>query len=121
LKQVSVADLIAYRQRQETLIERVDCFDIDTPGGKAKAFTYTLPWDVMHHLAIVFGDIRDGEEVPVRFHTEDVVTDVFGTTGGLARIMKTLGERQRGVIVYLREGSVGVAGQGRNRPRVDQE
>src|SRR5690606_29705749 len=91
LKQVSVADLIAYRQRQETLIERVDCFDIDTPGGKAKAFTYTLPWDVMHHLAIVFGDIRDGEEVPVRFHTEDVVTDVFGTTGGLARIMKTLG------------------------------
>ncbi|RUM97237.1 3,4-dihydroxy-2-butanone-4-phosphate synthase [Pseudaminobacter arsenicus] len=121
LKQVSVADLIAYRQRQETLIERVDCFDIETPGGKAKAFTYTLPWDVMHHLAIVFGDIRDGEEVPVRFHTEDVVTDVFGTTGGLARIMKTLGERQRGVIVYLREGSVGVAEQGRNRPRVDQE
>jgi 3,4-dihydroxy 2-butanone 4-phosphate synthase/GTP cyclohydrolase II len=121
LKQVSVADLIAYRQRQETLIERVDCFDIETPGGKAKAFTYTLPWDVMHHLAIVFGDIRDGEEVPVRFHTEDVVSDVFGTGNGLERIMKTLGERQRGVIVYLREGSVGVAEQGRNRPRADHE
>ena len=45
LKQVSVADLIAYRQRKETLIERVDCFDIETPGGKAKAYTYTLPWD----------------------------------------------------------------------------
>ena len=38
LKQVSVADLIAYRQRQETLIERVACSDIDTPGGKAKAY-----------------------------------------------------------------------------------
>lgn len=121
LKQVSVADLIAYRQRQETLVQRVDCFDIETPGGKAKAFTYTLPWDVMHHLAIVFGDIRDGEEVPVRFHTEDVVTDIFGTTGGLAGIMKTLGERKRGVIVYLREGSVGVADQGRTRPRVEHE
>ena len=36
LKQVSVADLIAYRQRKETLIERVACSDIETPGGKAQ-------------------------------------------------------------------------------------
>ncbi|HET9535811.1 MAG TPA: 3,4-dihydroxy-2-butanone-4-phosphate synthase [Mesorhizobium sp.] len=116
LKQVSVADLIAYRQRQETLIERIECFDIDTPGGKAKAYTYTLPWDVMHHLAIVFGDIRDGEEVPVRLHSEDVVTDVFGTEYRLHDIMKAMGDKKRGVIVYLREGSVGVAHQARNRP-----
>ena len=85
LKQVSVADLIAYRQRKETLIERVDCFDIETPGGKAKAITYTLPWDPMQHLAIVFGDIRDGEDVPVRLHPEDVVDDVFGTSHRLRR------------------------------------
>ncbi|MDH6230198.1 3,4-dihydroxy 2-butanone 4-phosphate synthase/GTP cyclohydrolase II [Mesorhizobium soli] len=121
LKQVSVADLIAYRQRQETLVQRVDTFDIETPGGKAKAFIYTLPWDVMHHLAIVYGDIRDGVEVPVRLQTEDVVTDVFGTGCRLDEVMKKLGERQRGVIVYLREGSVGVADQGRNRPQRDDE
>jgi len=117
LKQVSVADLIAYRQRKETLIERVACSDIDTPGGKAQAYTYTVPWDVMHHLAVVFGDIRDGEEVPVRLHSEDVVTDVFGTGHQLDAIMRLMGEKRRGVIVYLREGSVGVAHQGsRNRP-----
>src|SRR5918995_2483963 len=52
LKQISVADLIAYRQRKETLVERVACSDIDTPGGKAQVFTYTLPWDSMHHVAI---------------------------------------------------------------------
>ena len=121
LKQVSVADLIAYRQRQETLIERVSTFDIDTPAGKAKAITYTLPWDSMHHLAIVFGDIRDGEEVPVRLHTEDVVTDVFGTSNKLADIMKNFGECNRGVIVYLREGSVGVSNLGRNRPSAERE
>ena len=121
LKQVSVADLIAYRQRQETLIQRVDTFDIDTPDGKAKAITYTLPWDVMHHLAIVFGDIRDGEEVPVRLHTEDVVTDVFGTSNRLGDIMKSFGECNRGVIVYLREGSVGVSNLGRNRPTTERE
>lgn len=116
LKQVSVADLIAYRQRKETLIERVGCTEIETPGGKAQAYEYTLPWDVMNHLAIVFGDIRDGEEVPVRLHLEDVVTDVFGTSHRLDAIMTAMGEMKRGVIVYLREGSVGVSHRGRNRP-----
>jgi len=119
LRQVSVADLIAYRQRKETLVERVACSDIDTPGGKAQAFTYTLPWDSMHHLAVVFGDIRDGEDVPVRLHTEDVVSDVFGGGAALHDIMKTMGGEKRGVIVYLREGSVGVAHQNRARPTVE--
>jgi 3,4-dihydroxy 2-butanone 4-phosphate synthase/GTP cyclohydrolase II len=121
LKQVSVADLIAYRQRQETLVQRVACTDIETPGGKAKAYTYTLPWDVMHHLAVVFGDIRDGEEVPVRLHPEDVVTDVFGTDHRLDGVMRAMGEKKRGVVVYLREGSVGVAHQDRNRPAGERE
>ncbi|HMM63944.1 MAG TPA: 3,4-dihydroxy-2-butanone-4-phosphate synthase, partial [Mesorhizobium sp.] len=101
LKQVSVADLIAYRQRQEKLIERIASTDIDTPGGKARLFAYTLPWDTMHHLAIVFGDIRDGTDVPVRLHPEDVVADVFGIGHKLDAIMKEMGARQRGVIVYL--------------------
>jgi 3,4-dihydroxy 2-butanone 4-phosphate synthase / GTP cyclohydrolase II len=116
LKQVSVADLIAYRQRKETLVQRVACSDIDTPGGKAQAFTYMLPWDTMHHLAVVFGDIRDGEDVPVRLHTEDVVADVFGRGNTLQDIMTSMGDQKRGVIVYLREGSVGVAHQARKRP-----
>ncbi|MBN9071439.1 MAG: 3,4-dihydroxy-2-butanone-4-phosphate synthase [Rhizobiales bacterium] len=115
LKQVSVADLIAYRQRQETLIERVACVDVVTPGGPAKAYAYMLPWDVMQHMALVFGDIRDGEDVPVRLHPEDVVSDVFGTSGRLREVMRRMGEAKRGVIVYLREGSVGVTGGGRNR------
>jgi len=120
LKQVSVADLIAYRQRKETLVQRVACSDIETPGGKAQAFTYQLPWDTMHHLAVVFGDIRDGEELPVRLHTEDVVADVFGVGSTLHDIMKSMGAERRGVIVYLREGSVGVAHQSRKRPAPDE-
>ncbi len=116
LKQVSVADLIAYRQRKETLVERIESFEIETPGGPAKAFSYTLPWDPMHHLAIVFGDIRDGEDVPVRLQSEDVVADVFGGRSTLDGILDSMGKRGRGVIVYLREGSVGVAHQARIRP-----
>jgi 3,4-dihydroxy 2-butanone 4-phosphate synthase/GTP cyclohydrolase II len=115
LKQVSVADLIAYRQRKETLIERVACTATVTPGGEAQVYAYSLPWDATQHLAVVFGDIRDGEEVPVRLHTEDVVADVFGTGHRLDSIMKSMGDMKRGVIVYLREGSVGVGHQDRNR------
>jgi len=122
LKQVSVADLIAYRQRKETLVERTDQFDIETPGGKARAYIYTLPWEVMQHLAIVFGDIRDGIDVPVRLHPEDVTHDVFGTDDRLRHIMRRLGEGGRGVIVYLREGSVGVGQrQARHRAAADRE
>ena len=116
LRQVSVADLIAYRQRQETLIRRLESFEIETPAGKARAHIYTLPWETMQHLAIVFGDIRDGVDIPVRLHIEDVVADVFGSQAQLASIMSGMAEKGRGVIVYLRQGSVGVGGSGRNRP-----
>jgi 3,4-dihydroxy 2-butanone 4-phosphate synthase/GTP cyclohydrolase II len=115
LKSVSVADLIAYRQRKETLILRVDCSTIETPYGPAQAFTYALPWETMHHLAVVFGDVRDGENVPVRIHTEDVVMDVFGTARVLPDVMRRMGEARRGIVVYLREGSVGVGTAGRKR------
>ncbi len=115
LKQVSVADLIAYRQRQETLIERIGCTDIETLAGPAKAYTYRLPWDAMQHFVVVYGDIRDGENVPVRLHPESVVEDVFGPQSRLDEIMRGMAANKRGVIVYLREGSVGV-GQREIRP-----
>lgn len=108
LKQVSVADLIAYRQRKETLIDLEASFDVETPYGKAKAHAYSLPWDPMQHLAVIFGDIRDGEDIPVRLHLENVANDVFGKDCQLDRIMKRIADHGRGVIVYLREGSVGV-------------
>jgi 3,4-dihydroxy 2-butanone 4-phosphate synthase / GTP cyclohydrolase II len=108
LKQVSVADLIAHRQRKETLVQRISSFTVDTDGGLAEAHTYSLPWDPMQHLAIVYGDIRDGEDVPVRLHSENVAQDVFGKGLELTSIMEKMGREKLGVIVYLREGSVGV-------------
>ncbi|KPL54804.1 3,4-dihydroxy-2-butanone-4-phosphate synthase [Prosthecomicrobium hirschii] len=116
LKTVSVADLIAYRQRNERLVEKIEDFEIDTPAGKAQAITFRTPFDPMHHLAVVFGDIRDGRAVPVRLHLESVVGDVFGPSRTLDLLMKRFAEKGRGVIVYLREGSVGVA-RSASRPR----
>ena len=108
LKQVSVADLIAYRQRKETLIELKSKFDVNTPVGPAKAHAYSLPWDPMQHVAVIFGDIRDGVDIPVRLHLENVTRDVFGSERSVERYMDKIAEEGRGVIIYLREGSVGV-------------
>lgn len=108
LKMVSVADLIAYRQRQESLVERVNHQEVETFGGKAEAYTYKTKWDPMHHLAVVYGDIRDGKDVPVRLQIESVLDDVFGKHDALRNTMQEFAEAGRGVVVYLREGSVGV-------------
>ncbi len=108
LKKVSVADLIAYRQRQESLVNRIETQEVETFGGKALAHTYSTRWDPMHHLAIVYGDIRDGKDVPVRLQIESVIDDVFGHGEMLRDTMREFGKQNRGVVVYLREGSVGV-------------
>ncbi|ADZ71732.1 3,4-dihydroxy-2-butanone-4-phosphate synthase [Polymorphum gilvum] len=120
LKMVSVSDLIAWRQRTERLIERINEQPVQTVAGPAYAVTYETPYDPMHHVAVVFGDILDGRNVPVRLQLESVLDDVFGATQPLDEVMRAFAERGRGVIVYLREGSVGVARQSR-RARSDLE
>jgi 3,4-dihydroxy 2-butanone 4-phosphate synthase/GTP cyclohydrolase II len=115
LRQVSVADLIAYRQRSERLVERVGEFPVLTSAGPARAIAYRTEWDPMQHLALVFGNIVSGRGVPVRFHHESVVNDVFAAKSGLDRVMARLAA-SGGVLVYLREGAVGVVTQsGRTR------
>ena len=109
LKTLTVADLISYRQRQESLVERINSMPIDTSAGEATAFVYKTKWDPMHHLAVVFGDIRDGQEIPVRLQIESVIDDVFGSSLFMARTLEKFSKNGRGVVVYLREGSVGVA------------
>lgn len=116
LKTVSVADLIAWRQRTDRLVERVGEFAIDTPAGSATAISYRTPYDPMHHLAVIWGDIRDGRDIPVRLHLESVVEDVFGRISPIDAIMKRMAESGRGIIIYLREGSAGVTHNVR-RPR----
>jgi 3,4-dihydroxy 2-butanone 4-phosphate synthase / GTP cyclohydrolase II len=107
---VAVADIIAYRQRAERLVERLGDQPIETRFGPARAVTYRTPFDPMHHLALVFGDIRDGRDLPVSLQREAVAEDVFGASGRIDRILERIAGHGRGVLVYLREGSVGVAG-----------
>ncbi|MEM6710714.1 MAG: 3,4-dihydroxy-2-butanone-4-phosphate synthase [Pseudomonadota bacterium] len=109
LKMVSVADLIAWRQRSERLVTRADEGDIETKFGPARVYTYDVPFDAMQHMAIVYGNSVGARDVPVRLHLERVSEDVFGASSRLDEVMEKFAAEDRGVIVYLREGSVGVA------------
>ena len=108
LRQVSLNDLIAWRQRNERLVERVADEERDMEGRALRVISYKTPFDSLHHVAMIVGDIRDGSDVPVRLLREHVVEDVFGPAtprNALARIEGA----GRGVLVYLRDGAVGVA------------
>ncbi len=117
LKHVSVAELIAYRQRRDTLVERVGERTMDTRFGRALAISYRTPFDPMQHLALVYGNIHDGAPVPVRLQLEDVLGDVFGKDQSLEHSMAAIAREGRGVVVYLREGSVGVSSEAERASR----
>ena len=111
-KIISVADLIAYRQRRERLVEQTSQFDVETAIGKARGFAYVTPFDQVEQLALVFGDVSSGKSVPVRLHRENVLEDVFGTRGTLNQVFEIFKREGAGILVYLQEGAAGVpAGQ----------
>ncbi len=107
LRLVTIADLIAYRQRRERLVTRVAGFEVRTAFGPAQGYAYQTPFDPMQHLALAFGDVTDNGPVLVRLHRESVLADVFGAQRTLECALERIA-RDRGVLVYLRDGSAGV-------------
>jgi 3,4-dihydroxy 2-butanone 4-phosphate synthase / GTP cyclohydrolase II len=107
LKRISVADLIAYRQSREKLVERVAAFPVKTPIGELSGFAYRTAFDSVLHFAFVHGHVGDGRDVPVRLHRADIIGDIFGG-GVIPRTLQRFKDEGRGVLVYLRDGSAGV-------------
>ena len=107
IKRISVADLIAYRQAREKLVERVASFPIQTPIGELQGYAYRTPFDPVLHFAFVHGAIGDGRNVPARLHRADILSDVFGA-GPIPKVLNRFKAEGRGALVYLRDGSAGV-------------
>ncbi len=121
LKISSIADLIAYRQRREHLVERVREFTVKTTIGPARAFAYKTKFEDAEHLALVFGRIESSKSVAVRIHRERLIEDVFGTQtehpASLVDVsLKRIDELGGGVFIYLRSGFVGVPLDTLNNP-----
>jgi 3,4-dihydroxy 2-butanone 4-phosphate synthase / GTP cyclohydrolase II len=108
LKHVSIAELIAYRQNRDKLVERVGEFPVSSEIGPLNGYAYVTPFDRVHHMAFVYGDIGDGANVLARLHRADVIGDVFGGAKPIRAALARFKTEGRGVIVYLRDGSAGV-------------
>jgi 3,4-dihydroxy 2-butanone 4-phosphate synthase/GTP cyclohydrolase II len=113
LKIITIADLISYRQIREHLVERTVEFRVRTRIGEARAQGYRTRFEDAEHIALVFGDIRSMDAVPVRIHREKLLDDVFGPQtehpGSLLDAsLDRISALGAGVLIYLRSGHVGV-------------
>ncbi|XP_030473764.1 bifunctional riboflavin biosynthesis protein RIBA 1, chloroplastic-like isoform X2 [Syzygium oleosum] len=107
LKIVSIADLIRYRRKRDKLVERAAAARLPTMWGPFTAHCYRSILDGNEHIAMVKGDIGDGQDVLVRVHSECLTGDIFGSArcdcgNQLALAMQQIEAAGRGVLVYLR-------------------
>src|SRR3954467_11202936 len=108
LQHISVAELIAYRQAREKLVERVGEFTVETSIGTLKGYAYVTPFDKVPHMALVHGRVGDGADMPTRLHRANIITDVFGGAKSVNAALAHFRQIGRGVIVVLRDGTAGV-------------
>ena len=109
LKIATIADLIAYRRRHDSLVTRALQASLDSRfGGRFNMAIYTSEVSAAEHVALWKGDLAAEGPVLVRMHALNVLDDVLGdsrTTKGreLHKAMDMIGEAGRGVVVLLRE------------------
>ncbi len=107
LPMIAIRDLIAYRSRRERLVEPFAQAALPTVHGGFVAHGYRNILDGIEHIALVCGDIGDGQDVLTRVHSECLTGDVFGSLRcdcgpQLAAAMDAVGKEGRGVVLYLR-------------------
>jgi 3,4-dihydroxy 2-butanone 4-phosphate synthase/GTP cyclohydrolase II len=114
LKIATIADLIEYRSRHDSLVHRTAEARITTRyGGDFRALVYTTDVDEGEHLVLAKGDIRADEPTLVRTHLEYLPGDVFGyrerdTRSLLQKAMERIAAEGKGVILYLRRDGRGL-------------
>jgi 3,4-dihydroxy 2-butanone 4-phosphate synthase / GTP cyclohydrolase II len=108
IKHVTIADLIAYRQAREKLIERVSTFVTESPIGPLQGYAYRSPFDEIAHVAFVYNGIGDGKNVLTRLHKPNIVKDLFTGHARMLIVLQQFKKAGRGVLVYLRDGAAGV-------------
>ena len=104
---ISIADLIAYRRRFEKLVERIASARVPLVHGEFTAVGYSSSVDQREHVAFVYGDIGDGEDVLVRVHSECLTGDVFGSLRcdcgpQLDAALAAVAKEGRGIVLYIR-------------------
>ena len=110
LKLVSIEDLVAYRMRHDSLIDKKECFDVDTRFGNFKLHAYQQTTNDQVHLALTKGNWKLNEPVLTRINSTLVNNDILGTLTNnadkrLDDMFRLINEEGRGAIVFINQRS----------------
>jgi len=113
LKFITIRDLQAYRKRHEKLVEQVAVTRLPTKYGDFTAYGYRNKLNGEHHVALVKGEIGDGENLLCRVHSECLTGDCFGSRRcdcgeQLAAAMSQIQTEGRGILLYMRQEGRGI-------------
>lgn len=113
LKFISIKALQEYRKKHEIFVEEVADTKMPTRYGNFRAYAYINKLNGEHHVALVKGDIGDGEDVLCRVHSECLTGDAFGSLRcdcgqQLASAMRAVEEEGRGIVLYMRQEGRGI-------------
>jgi len=113
LLMITVADLIKYRMRTESLVKRAASADLPTVYGDFQVHAFENVLDRQTHIAAVYGDIADGQNVLVRVHSQCLTGDVLHSVrcdcgAQLDAAMQRISSEGRGVLLYLNQEGRGI-------------
>jgi len=110
---ITIAAIIEYRKKYDRLVERAAVAKLPTKYGEFKVYGYQNILNGEHHVALVKGEIGDGEDVLCRVHSECLTGDVFGSLRcdcgeQLAAAMEQIEKEGRGILLYMRQEGRGI-------------
>lgn len=110
---ITIAAIQEYRKKHEKLVECAAVANLPTKYGEFKAYGYQNILNGEHHVALVKGEIGDGENVLCRVHSECLTGDVFGSLRcdcgeQLAAAMEQIEKEGRGILLYMRQEGRGI-------------
>ena len=113
LKFISIKALQEYRKKNENHVTEIANTNMPTKYGNFRARVFVNKLNGEHHVALVKGDIGNGEDVLVRVHSECLTGDAFGSMrcdcgDQLAQAMRQVEEEGRGVVLYMRQEGRGI-------------
>ena len=110
---LTIKDLQNYRKRHEKLVEQVTKTDMPTRYGHFTAYGYINKLNGEHHVALVKGEVGEGENLLCRVHSECLTGDAFGSLRcdcgqQLHAAMRQIEEEGRGILLYMRQEGRGI-------------
>ena len=113
IKLISIADLIAYRLKQESIVEQGEEVDMPTEYGHFRLIPFRQKSNGLEHIAIIKGDVKGDEPVLVRVHSSCATGDIFGSLRcdcgeQLHQALRMIEKEGKGAVIYLNQEGRGI-------------